>query len=98
MQNGSWCIYRQAYRRWLFIGTGKVLIVLVGEEKMQVACNSDPCPIDGGWSDWYDSVPCTATCGSRAMRRQQRDCNNPEPVYGGEPCQGSKFKCEINIF
>ncbi|CAN7994178.1 unnamed protein product, partial [Ixodes hexagonus] len=51
-------------------------------------CNSDTCPVHGGWSDWSAWGECSATCGRR-HRRRFRTCSNPEPSHGGRTCVGS---------
>ncbi|UJR31957.1 hypothetical protein I4U23_019430 [Adineta vaga] len=55
-------------------------------------CNTSvlPTPVNGGWSDWEDSIPivCSATCGN-GSRPQYRTCTNPLPDYGGLYCNGS---------
>eukprot|EP00058_Branchiostoma_floridae_P016888 XP_002602376.1 hypothetical protein BRAFLDRAFT_97997 [Branchiostoma floridae] len=54
------------------------------ETESGVACNEDPCPVDGGWSDWVDGE-CSVTCGSGTLTRT-RDCDNPAPANGGTDC------------
>lgn len=49
-------------------------------------CNTQPCPIDGGYGNWSRFEPCSRTCdGGRLVRR--RYCTNPEPRYGGRSCK-----------
>ncbi|XP_078665860.1 SCO-spondin-like [Branchiostoma floridae x Branchiostoma belcheri] len=55
------------------------------EEQRTLTCTLPPCPIVGGWSDWVDDGPCSATCGD-GMISQSRTCNNPSPAYGGADC------------
>ncbi|KAG8545876.1 hypothetical protein GDO81_020180 [Engystomops pustulosus] len=44
-----------------------------------------PAPIiDGGWSCWSSWTPCSGRVQSR-----QRQCNNPSPDRGGQPCEGA---------
>ncbi|XP_046575468.1 hemicentin-1-like isoform X3 [Haliotis rubra] len=55
-------------------------------------CNTHPCPIDGGWSDysaWTVYSTCTATCGGGSQfRTRDRTCTNPAPAHGGRDCDG----------
>ncbi|KAL5248471.1 hypothetical protein ACHWQZ_G017609 [Mnemiopsis leidyi] len=51
-------------------------------------CNTDPCPIDGGWSDYSDWSDCTETCGTGRQIRT-RTCTKPAPQYGGADCTGT---------
>ncbi|KAK3106961.1 hypothetical protein FSP39_003994 [Pinctada imbricata] len=55
-------------------------------------CQTQPCPIDGGWTIWgpwssYDT--CTKTCntGSQTSNRG-RTCTNPTPQHNGAQCTG----------
>lgn len=58
----------------------------------QQTCNTNPCPIDGGWSDWenwQDYDECTVLCGSGTIDQwRMRTCTNPAPQYGGADCVG----------
>ncbi|XP_078333125.1 SCO-spondin-like isoform X2 [Crassostrea virginica] len=45
------------------------------------------CPVNGDWSSWGAWGTCSVTCGNGAETRV-RKCSNPEPMYGGRPCQG----------
>ncbi|XP_020632435.1 coadhesin-like isoform X1 [Orbicella faveolata] len=58
-----------------------------GESDETRACNEDPCPIDGNWSDWNDWSDCPVTCGGGVQERS-RTCTNPPPAFGGESCPG----------
>ncbi|XP_066936641.1 thrombospondin-1-like [Clytia hemisphaerica] len=48
-------------------------------------------PVDGGWSSWSTSGPCSRPCGP-GRRRSTRKCLNPEPKYGGKQCVGSSVR------
>ncbi|CAC5415827.1 Coadhesin,Hemicentin-1,Thrombospondin-2,Mucin-like protein [Mytilus coruscus] len=56
-------------------------------------CNTNPCPVNGGWSsygNWSPWTSCTVPCGGGAQSRDRnRTCSNPEPKYGGSQCVGS---------
>ncbi|XP_062579319.1 coadhesin-like [Saccostrea cucullata] len=52
------------------------------------SCNTHPCPIDGGFSNWGSWGVCTVTCGGGTQDRQ-RSCTNPAPQYGGAQCSGA---------
>merc|ERR1712038_805760 len=42
-------------------------------------CNTDACPINGGWGSWSSYSSCSRTCGGGTQRRY-RPCNNPSPA------------------
>jgi len=56
-------------------------------------CNENPCPIDGGFSDWDEWTPCTAECGGGDQTRSRR-CDNPAPQFGGLDCVGDFTECQ----
>ena len=43
--------------------------------------------VNGGWGPWSDSSACSASCGV-GTQSQTRECNNPPPANGGNPCPG----------
>lgn len=45
--------------------------------------------VDGAWTSWSYSSPCSVTCGNGA-KDQVRYCANPAPQAGGEDCTGPK--------
>lgn len=49
--------------------------------------------INGGWSNWTEWVGCDQQCGQFEKNRS-RECNNPEPAYGGLLCEGGAFEKE----
>ncbi|XP_062521112.1 A disintegrin and metalloproteinase with thrombospondin motifs adt-1-like [Corticium candelabrum] len=52
------------------------------------ACNKEPCPLDGGWSEWGCWSTCTASCGA-GTQTQRRKCTNPASAFGGVDCVGA---------
>ena len=45
------------------------------------------CPVPGQWGSWSEYSVCRVTCGYGVSQRH-RACDNPSPMYGGEPCVG----------
>ncbi|XP_078375584.1 coadhesin-like [Oculina patagonica] len=56
-------------------------------------CNENPCPVDGGWSDWSAWDPCSVTCGDGTQQRR-RTCTNPPPSNGGAQCSGDSTESQ----
>ncbi|XP_064165109.1 complement component C6 [Anguilla rostrata] len=53
--------------------------------------------VDGRWSCWGP----WSECDSSMRRHRVRECNNPAPLRGGKPCQGSNRQeegCYVSIF
>ncbi|XP_065911543.1 scavenger receptor cysteine-rich domain superfamily protein-like [Dysidea avara] len=50
-------------------------------------CNTNCCPVDGGWSEYTSEGPCSVTCGS-GCKSFTRNCTNPPPSCGGKQCDG----------
>ncbi|XP_048584539.1 uncharacterized protein LOC5510519 isoform X4 [Nematostella vectensis] len=69
----------------------------------KAACNTDPCAVDGGWSDYSSWSLCTKSCGG-GTRTRTRTCTNPKPSSGGKDCVGDdkqtrecgKAPCPVN--
>lgn len=57
-------------------------------------CNTQHCPINGGYTQWTNFSPCSKTCGTGKMNRS-RYCTNPKPQYGGKNCSHLGFPVEI---
>ena len=58
-----------------------------GEAADNQACNEDPCPVDGKWSEWGDYGECSVECGTGFTQRE-RSCDSPAAAYGGQECIG----------
>ncbi|KAJ7389347.1 hypothetical protein OS493_032204 [Desmophyllum pertusum] len=59
-----------------------------GAARESHGCNTQSCPVHGGWSKWGNWAECSVTCGAGVMSRE-RHCDNPVPAYGGRRCEGS---------
>nr|XP_022344318.1 SCO-spondin-like isoform X5 [Crassostrea virginica] len=60
----------------------------VGSTTSSQDCNTQNCPIDGGFTNWGSWGTCTVTCGGGTQVRT-RSCTNPAPQYGGALCSGA---------
>uniref|UniRef100_A0A7M5V0D2 Uncharacterized protein n=1 Tax=Clytia hemisphaerica TaxID=252671 RepID=A0A7M5V0D2_9CNID len=75
----------------------------VGDLSESSACNMDPCPVDGDWTNWANWATCSLPCGTGSQSRT-RTCTNPTPEHGGNPCSGdgtesqncNTFPCPIH--
>lgn len=59
-----------------------------GHNHFQESCSLQPCPVDGGWTDWHVVSGCSVTCGS-GLQKRTRTCTNPPPAFGGKSCSGN---------
>ncbi|XP_061196679.1 MAM and LDL-receptor class A domain-containing protein 2-like [Saccostrea echinata] len=59
----------------------------VGDSSQTENCNTQECPIDGGYTEWSDWSTCTVSCGGGTQTRT-RTCTNPTPTNGGAECEG----------
>ncbi|XP_062512619.1 hemicentin-1-like isoform X1 [Corticium candelabrum] len=50
-------------------------------------CNSQSCPLNGGWTAWSTWQLCSHSCGGGQTLRV-RSCTNPRPDFGGQRCPG----------
>nr|ADD22401.1 cnidarian egg lectin isoform a [Hydractinia echinata] len=58
---------------------------MLGPATFTEACNSEPCPINGGFSKWGKYGVCSVKCGG-GMQSRRRTCTNPSPQHGGLYC------------
>ncbi|KAK6195018.1 hypothetical protein SNE40_000537 [Patella caerulea] len=64
-------------------------------KETQEECNTQHCPIHGGWTDYtLDTTgECTVSCGGGTKTLSySRTCTNPRPQYGGDDCDGASTK------
>lgn len=47
--------------------------------------------MDGNWGAWEEWADCSVTCGNGNQTRA-RQCDNPEPEYGGHHCTSNGSK------
>ncbi|XP_002157334.1 coadhesin [Hydra vulgaris] len=59
-------------------------------------CNTQPCDVDGGYSEWSNWGECTKTCGGGRTERT-RMCNNPEPKGAGKSCKEKGLGRSIEV-
>lgn len=59
-----------------------------GNATQQENCNSQACPVHGGWTHWSDWSVCSVTC-SQGIQVRFRTCSNPSPQHGGQNCSGN---------
>ncbi|KAK7095391.1 hypothetical protein V1264_006804 [Littorina saxatilis] len=66
-----------------------------GSKQDTLSCNTHPCPINGGWTDYAEQsrTACTKSCGTGSqIATSVRSCTNPAPAHGGRSCSGSGSK------
>ncbi|XP_065060769.1 uncharacterized protein LOC135688019 isoform X3 [Rhopilema esculentum] len=57
-------------------------------------CNTQKCPVDGGFSEWSKWTTCTKSCDG-GTRTRNRTCSDPFPNYHGIQCYGSYRETEL---
>lgn len=50
-------------------------------------CNTQLCPVNGGFTAWSEFGNCSVSCGSGVQERN-RTCSQPAPAHGGKDCEG----------
>ena len=67
--------------------------ILPDAKEQERQCNSyfkQPCPINGGWSEWSKCYPASYDITNKTFAgHQYRICNNPYPMFGGKECDES---------
>ena len=58
-----------------------------GDSSGTRACNTQGCPVNGGWSKWSVFGKCDKTCGG-GIQTRARSCTNPVPANYGKDCKG----------
>lgn len=64
-----------------------------GISQQHQECNTPPCPIDGGLTQWTEWTSCPVSCGDSHITRA-RKCINPSPQYGGSECLDNRFEIQ----
>ncbi|CAC5418366.1 Adhesion G protein-coupled receptor B2,Coadhesin,Thrombospondin-1,Adhesion G protein-coupled receptor B1,Mucin-like protein,Hemicentin-1,Adhesion G protein-coupled receptor B3,Thrombospondin-2 [Mytilus coruscus] len=64
-----------------------------GNDTLISSCRDNPCAINGNWTEWSSWNECSLTCGG-GMKVRDRNCSNPVPQYGGDPCFGNTTNIE----
>jgi len=58
------------------------------------SCNTQCCPVNGGWSAWSSWSGWSACSSCSQSRTQTRTCTNPSPSCGGAACSGSSTETQ----
>ena len=58
---------------------------IIGPSIDNDSCNTHPCPIHGGYTQWSAFSECTLSCGG-GVKTRVRSCTSPTPQYGGRDC------------
>ena len=57
----------------------------LGSSNETILCNTQLCPIDGGYTEWTNFTLCTKSC-AKGTQFRNRSCTSPKPMYGGFNC------------
>ncbi|XP_050389997.1 coadhesin isoform X1 [Patella vulgata] len=64
-----------------------------------IYCNSQTCPVNGGWTEYQETgnrTECSTSCGTGTqIRTLSRNCTNPVPSGGGLDCEGDSTITEM---
>ncbi|XP_004594559.2 SCO-spondin [Ochotona princeps] len=60
----------------------------------EMACTSELCPVDCGWSPWTPWGQCSQSC-NVGIRRRFRAATAPPAAFGGAECQGPNMEAEF---
>jgi len=59
----------------------------LGPSIQKESCNiEEPCPVNGGYTEWSEFSECTVTCGG-GVRERTRECTNLTPENNGKNCE-----------
>lgn len=59
-------------------------------------CNTQKCPVNGGYTSWSTFSNCSKECGGGAKLRT-RNCTNPPPAHGGNDCSRLGYPEETQV-
>ncbi|KAG8456748.1 hypothetical protein GDO86_002507 [Hymenochirus boettgeri] len=59
-----------------------------------ITVGTKPKSIHGAWGTWTPWSHCSRTCGA-GVESAERNCNNPQPKYGGKYCTGERKRYRI---
>ncbi|XP_018122012.1 A disintegrin and metalloproteinase with thrombospondin motifs 12 isoform X2 [Xenopus laevis] len=59
-----------------------------------ITVGTTPQTINGGWGAWTPWSHCSRTCGA-GVESAERNCNNPQPKFGGKYCTGERKRYRI---
>merc|ERR1719228_357338 len=65
-----------------------------GNKQEKAACNTQLCPVNGGFSQWTEWTHCDRTC-TGGKKNRIRHCTNPFPSNGGAACEGQFEQTEF---
>nr|XP_056705042.1 A disintegrin and metalloproteinase with thrombospondin motifs 12 [Euleptes europaea] len=59
-----------------------------------ITVGKSPEAVNGAWGSWSAWSHCTRTCGA-GIQAAERQCNNPEPQFGGKYCTGERKRYHV---